>query len=269
MVSLKYNKKTGEFVKADGLRKQAWTFYDKKSEKPFKISRSKFSNFLDCKRCFYLDRVKGLKEPGMPGWALNTTVDDLLKKEFDHYRKLKKPHPIFTEYNLNFIPFQHNDINIWREAKSGGIQFLHEKTNLIIQGGVDDIWFNVDTKELVICDYKAQSSKGLIDRENYLTNVYHQGYKTQMDIYAYILTNMGFSVSKDSFFMVCNGIKEKESFDKNLDFEVILIKYEVSINWIEPMILEMKKILDSDVIPSRTEHCENCVYIDSASTLLT
>tara|TARA_B100000989_G_scaffold98315_1_gene71732 strand:- start:1284 stop:1583 length:300 start_codon:yes stop_codon:yes gene_type:complete len=80
MVSLNYNKKTGGLVKVNGLRSQAWSLYNKKSDKPFKISRSKFSNFLDCERCFYLDRVKDLKEPDTPGWALNSTVDDLLKK---------------------------------------------------------------------------------------------------------------------------------------------------------------------------------------------
>jgi hypothetical protein len=41
----------------------------------------------------------------MLGWSLNSAVDELLKKEFDEYRKLKKPHPIMVENNLNFIPF--------------------------------------------------------------------------------------------------------------------------------------------------------------------
>ena len=72
------------------------SIYDKKSNSPFKISRSKFFNFLSCKRCFYLDRVKGLKEPSMPGWALNIAVDELLKKEFDLY-----PFGYFCFY-LNF-----------------------------------------------------------------------------------------------------------------------------------------------------------------------
>ena len=89
-----------------------------------------------------------------------------------------------------------------------------------------------------------------------------------MDIYAYILKNMGFSVSKDSYFMVCNGIKERDSFDKNINFEVILIKYEVSTEWIGQKVLEMKKTLDSDIIPVKTESCQNCAYIETASHLL-
>ena len=34
----------------------------------------------------------------MPGWALNVTVDELLKKEFDLYRKEQKPHPIMVKH---------------------------------------------------------------------------------------------------------------------------------------------------------------------------
>ena len=76
------------------FRTRKSSIYDKSLNTPFKISRSKFFNFLNCKRCFYLDRVKGLKEPSMPGWALNIAVDELLKKEFDIYRKKQKPHPL-------------------------------------------------------------------------------------------------------------------------------------------------------------------------------
>ena len=64
---------------AVSFRTRKSSIYDKKSNVPFKISRSKFFNFLSCKRCFYLDRVKGLKEPSMPGWALNIAVDELLR----------------------------------------------------------------------------------------------------------------------------------------------------------------------------------------------
>ena len=52
----------GELVEASSFRTRKDSIYIKGSNKPFKVSRSKFSNFLTCKRCFYLDRVKGLKE---------------------------------------------------------------------------------------------------------------------------------------------------------------------------------------------------------------
>ena len=87
-MGLKRNTK-GELAEVSPLRTRKGSIYIKGSNEKFKISRSKFSNFLDCKRCFYLERVKGLKDPGMPGWSLNSAVDELLKKEFDALRKQK------------------------------------------------------------------------------------------------------------------------------------------------------------------------------------
>ena len=43
---------------AVSFRVRKTSIYDKKSNTPFKISRSKFFNFLSCKRCFYLDIIK-------------------------------------------------------------------------------------------------------------------------------------------------------------------------------------------------------------------
>ena len=109
MVSIKKNNK-GELKEATGLRTRKTSIYTPGQNETFKISRSKFSTFMDCKRCFYLDRVKGLQEPSMPGWALNTSVDALLKKEFDYYRERKEPHPIFK--NIILILFR-TPMKIW------------------------------------------------------------------------------------------------------------------------------------------------------------
>ena len=79
----------GNLTEVTPLRSRKGSIYKKGANETFKISRSKFSSFLDCKRCFYLDRVKGLKDPGMPGWSLNVAVDELLKKEFDLFRSQK------------------------------------------------------------------------------------------------------------------------------------------------------------------------------------
>ena len=266
MVSIKKNNK-GELKEATGLRTRKNSIYIPGQNEMFKISRSKFSNFMDCKRCFYLDRVKGLQEPSMPGWALNTSVDELLKKEFDYYRERKEPHPIFKKYNLNFIPYSHEDMDKWRNSLSGGISYQDENTNLILHGGIDDVWLNLDTKELVVADYKAQSTSREVDKESYLDSQYHQGYKMQMDIYVHILRKMGFAVSDTTYFMVCNGEKTPERFDAKMDFTITLVDYEASTNWIEDKITEMKETLESIEIPKRNPYCENCAYLEQGAKL--
>jgi predicted Zn-ribbon and HTH transcriptional regulator len=37
--------------------------FDRKSNRPFKISRYKFEAFLKCKKCFYIDRVMAVNFP--------------------------------------------------------------------------------------------------------------------------------------------------------------------------------------------------------------
>ena len=225
------------------------SIYDKKSNTPFKISRSKFFNFLSCKRCFYLDRVKGLKEPSMPGWALNIAVDELLKKEFDIYRKQQKPHPIMTENNLDYVPFQHKDLDVWRNSLKGGISYLDKKTNLVIHGGIDDVWFDLKEQKLIVVDYKAQSSSYPVTISSYLDSQWHQSYKHQMDIYVHILRKMNFKVSDLSYFYVCNGEKTSNTFENKINFKISLIPYRVNTAWIENKLTEMKDVLNSDTIP--------------------
>ena len=131
------------------FRTRKTSIYDKKSNAPFKISRSKFFNFMSCKRCFYLDRVKGLKEPSMPGWALNVAVDELLKKEFDQYRKEQKPHPIMIKHKLNFVPYKHKDLDVWRNSLKGGISYLDEKTK-----DIDEKTFKEERRIELLKEYK-------------------------------------------------------------------------------------------------------------------
>ena len=66
--------------------------YNPNRDLPYEISRSKIESFLKCEACFWLDRVKGVKFPSLPGFLLNTNTDTLLKKDFDQFRleKYKK-----------------------------------------------------------------------------------------------------------------------------------------------------------------------------------
>ena len=266
-MSLKKNLK-GEKVEVNPLRVRKGSIYKKESNAIFKISRSKFSNFLECKRCFYLDRVKGLKDPSMPGWSLNSAVDELLKKEFDEFRMKQQPHEFIKKSNLNLVPFNHEKIDKWRNALSGGIAFLDTNTNIQIHGGVDDIWFDPDKKELVVVDYKAQSNSRPVEIKSYLSNIYHQGYKIQMDIYVHILRKMNFKVSNTSYFYVCNADRNYKNFNGKLNFTVTLIPYQTNTSWIDKKIIEMKQTLDSETVPRINKSCEKCMFLNAGKDFI-
>ena len=123
--------------------------------KNHKLSRSKVESFLNCKRCFFIDRKLGIGQPpGFP-FNINSAVDELLKKEFDQYRKSEKPSLHGANWK-NLIPFSHKNLNDWRENFKG-VQYFHEETNFLLTGAVDDLWFDLDKNEIIVVDYKATS----------------------------------------------------------------------------------------------------------------
>jgi len=234
-----------------------YNIYDPKSDEPFKLSRSKIDLYLNCPRCFYLDRRLGIgRPPGYP-FNLNSAVDELLKKEFDIHRAANKSHPLMSAYGLDAVPFPHEKLDEWRDSLHKGITFLHEPTNLLITGGVDDIWIDNKTKELIIVDYKATSKNGEVS----LDADWQIGYKRQMEIYQWLFRQNGFKVSETGYFVYCNGRRDNESFDARLDFDIKLIPYTGDDSWIEKTIFDIKKCLDSSKVPAPASDCEYCKYV--------
>jgi len=231
--------------------------YSPSSKAPFRISRSKIDLFLECPRCFYLDRRLGLGRPRMPGWALNSAVDALLKNEFDLLRKKGQAHELMKQYGINAIPFSHPDLAIWRDDVYHyvGASTVHKETNLQICGIIDDVWIDKN-KKLLIVDYKATSTSAEIS----LDDEYKQGYKKQMEVYQWIFGQMGFKVNNTGYFVFANAGRNRPKFDGRLEFELSIIAYKGKTDWVEPTIFEIKKCLDSDNIPLADDNCEYCKY---------
>jgi len=231
--------------------------YDPANKDPFKISRSKIDLFVECPRCFYIDRRLGTgRPPGYP-FSLNSAVDTLLKKEFDIHRAKQSAHPIMKTYGVNAVPFEHEMINEWRENFKG-VQFLHEPTNLIITGAVDDVWINPQ-KELIVVDYKATA----VNKEVTLEDEWKDGYKRQMEVYQWLLRQNGFDVSKTGYFVYANGSTANESFDGKLEFDVTLLPYVGNDDWIEGIIKEIDGCLNSNEVPGSGEDCDYCAYVNA------
>ena len=268
MIDLKRNSKK-EPVEATGLRSRKSSCYLPNQKEDFKISRGRFHNFLTCQRCFYLDRVKGLDPPGTPGWTLNETTDFLLKKEFDDCRRKQVPHRLFASNGLSHIvPFDHPEIDNWRNSLNRGLILRYKNTGIILTGGVDDIWQDTITKKLIIVDYKSQAKKGRVDKKDYLDDPFHEGYKIQMDFYAYLLNGMGFNVHPTSYFFVCNAKRDEDEFNKTMHFDEYLVPYKWRNDWIENQLDAMVEIMNQDKVPKSNNSCKNCAYADQYSKII-
>lgn len=239
--------------------KRIWNLYDPKSETPFKLSRSKLELFVECPRCFYLDRRLGIGRPSGPSFSLNSAVDALLKKEFDSHRLKGIKHPLMESYGIDALPFKHEKMDQWRENFQG-IEVFHKPTNLLIHGAIDDIWLENKTKELLIVDYKSTST----EKEITLDDKWKEIYKRQMEIYQWLARHnqdlKNNKISDTGYFVYCNGKKDREAFDGKLEFNIKLIPYKGNDSWVEGKIIEAHKCLMSDSLPEMSEDCDFCRY---------
>lgn len=221
----------------------------------WKLSRSKIDLFKQCPRCFYIDNKLGTKRPPMPSFQINKAVDNQLKQEFDAYRAKGIKHPLQEEYGIDAKPAIHEKINEWRE-NFVGVQHFHKETGMTISGAIDDLWIN-SNNEYIVVDYKA-TAKSLPVKE--LSGKWHEGYKRQIEVYQWLLRRNGLKVSDTGYFVYCTGKYDQRAFDKKIEFDINLISHIGDDAWVEPIIFEIKKCLESNEMPESGQGCEHCAW---------
>lgn len=233
--------------------------FDPESKEPYKISRSKIDLFMQCKRCFYLDRRLGISRPSMPAFTLNNAVDTLLKKEFDLLRAKGEAHTLMKKYKIDAVPFSHPEMDRWRENFKGK-EYFERENNFIVVGAVDDIWQS-PKGELLIVDYKATSTERTIN----LNDEYKDAYKRQMEIYQWIFRNAGYKVSRTGYFVFANAGKNAPAFDGKLEFELSIIPYTGDTSWVLETLAKIRTLLTSDEIPDFTFGCDHCKFVKEST----
>ena len=229
--------------------------YDKGSSQSFRLSRSKIDMFINCPRCFYLDRKLGVAQPPGYPFSLNSAVDKLLKKEFDIHRAKGTKHPLMEKYGIDAIPLVHEKIDEWRDSLRAGITFKVKDSNVVVTGGVDDMWVN-PKGEFIVVDYKATSK----EQEVTLDADWQIGYKRQMEIYQWLFRMNGFKVSKTGYFVYCNGKTDRKAFHGKLEFDIKIIPYKGDDSWVEKTIQDAINCLKSNKLPQPGSDCDYCKY---------
>ncbi|PPR79891.1 MAG: hypothetical protein CFH01_00100 [Alphaproteobacteria bacterium MarineAlpha2_Bin1] len=244
--------------------------YNPKNSSPYELSRTRVENFIRCPACFYLQQVKGVVFPTLPGFNLNEATDILLKRDFDKYRSLGKAHPFLVKLGKDFlIPYYHENFNLWTQsihfASDGRMNFHHEPTNLKVGGGLDDVWLNQKTNELHIVDYKSTSQR-TAGKKISLNDFWKKSYKRQMDFYVWIMLKKKLNVSKTGFFLYCDGDRFGNytflnSDSATMNFKMTLLSYSVDLSWVEDTLYKIKDCLELKSPPNHNNNCEYGKFI--------
>ncbi len=229
-----------------------------------KLSRSTVEKYITCPRCCVLEKKFKIKPPSLP-FTLNIAVDNLCKNEFDYYRKIKQPHPLFLENNINAIPFYHEKIDEWR-SNFKGLRYISPEKNYNFGGAIDDVW-QKSNGELIVADVKATSKNNFDWHETFNKYEYPKAYKRQLEMYQWLLMKNGFKVAKEAYLLYFNGSKNEQFFNQKLKFEAHLIKLDCCNDWVESKVEETVDLLRSNIFPKPSFNCEICSYLKKRWTL--
>lgn len=233
--------------------------FDPSSSQPFKVSRTKIELFLRCPCCFYLSQRLNIKLRDEAHYSLNLALDRLVKDGSDRLRLAQQVNPLALKYGISAVPFDHPNMKDWLFGFKG-IEYLHQPTNLVIYGAPDEIWL-VDNTELSIVDAKATSSK----KESVEQSSFWESYKNQVELYSWLLAkqNLLHPVSSTSYFIYANT-KPEQNYDNSenlsLEFQLKIIPYNGSTDWIESTLVALKECLMQKTVPMPNKKCWACQY---------
>jgi hypothetical protein len=222
------------------------------------LSRSKIELFIECPRCLYLDVARGIPRPSGPPFTLNNAVDALMKAEFDRYRALGAPHPLFAPAGLDAVPFRHADLDRWRHNFTG-VRWTDAETGWTLCGAVDDLW-QARSGELIVADYKATARS-----EMPTTRTLYPSYRRQMDVYQFLVRRQGFEVSHRGWFVYTNGDGRAGAFGDKLCFTTALVPYDGNDEWVLDAFRRAVATIGQANPPPRVQDCAYCGYVAGAS----
>lgn len=201
--------------------------------------------FLECPRCFWLEKRQGIRRPPPYPYALNAAVDLLLKEEFDRYRAKDELHPLLVANNVPAKLFPNQKLlDVWRNNFEG-IRFYDRKLDATLFGAVDDV-LEFKNGALAPLDYKSTGST--------VARIYDR-FQLQLDTYTFLLEKNGYTTNKKgclAFYVV----DKQNGFEDRLPFKKEIHIIDTDPTHIQNLFEEAAALLRSDVPPPHRSDCK-------------
>ncbi|MBN1622118.1 MAG: PD-(D/E)XK nuclease family protein [Endomicrobiales bacterium] len=216
----------------------------------FRFSPSSLNLFLDCPRCFWLDKVKGIKRPRGIFPSLPGGMDLVIKKYFDSYREKNGMPP---EINGKIEGELFGDMAVlekWRNWRASNLCYEDKKYNALLTGALDDCLVN--DGHYIPLDYKTRGSKLTDDPRKY--------YQNQLDCYNLMLESSGYKTK--GFAYLLYYWPEQVSENGTVRFHVEPIKIETNMDSAKKVVRDAAVLLISPT-PEPNANCEYCNLVSS------
>ncbi len=215
---------------------------------PYKLSPSAINLFLECPRCFWLDKHDKWKRPAGIFPSLPSGMDRILKEHFDKFRDAGKLPPEICENShckhlkiFGETKEEKELITVWRNNFKG-IRYTDSEGNVLF-GAVDNILKDKET--LIVLDYKT---RGFPVKEDT-----HTHYQNQMDTYNFLLRKNGYETEDYTFLLFYIPSKVLETGE--VVFDTTLVKIKTNPKSAEKVFKNALKCLEGNEPEEKCEWC--------------
>ncbi len=215
-----------------------------------RLSPSALNIFLDCPKCFWLEKNRSIKRPRGIFPSLPGGMDSVIKTYFDTYR-IKDAMPSEVKGKLPGKLFSNmNKLERWRSWLQTELSYEDKTINAALSGALDDCLD--DGGFYIPLDYKTRGSELVEDPRKY--------YQTQLDCYCLILDASGFKTKGLAYLLYYWPL---EVFEEGMmRFKVEPIRIETNINSAKKIFRDAVACVKGEM-PQASAHCEYCSFVAS------
>lgn len=206
----------------------------------------------ECPRCFWLYKNKGIGRPKGYPYTLSIAIDQLLKAEFDGFREKGLLHPVLVGHNgLDEVKLFDNSEQLrkWRNNFEG-LKYHDKNLDATLFGAVDDM-LEFPDGSLAVIDYKSSGAKEI---------TVYDDYKMQMDVYTYILEQLGYKTARKGYF-VFYIVDKANGFNGRLPFRGEIREVETNPDYVGDMFAKAVELARSDIPPPSNPECGHCNFV--------
>ncbi len=213
------------------------------------LSPSALSLFKNCPRCFWLEKIKGIKRPRGIFPSLPGGMDRVIKTYFDIFRAKGMLPPELRIDAFKGIHLYDNQTQLerWRAWRTG---LQYQKDGEVLSGMLDDLL--VKDGVYIPFDYKT---KGSPTNEEDATKYY----QTQLDCYALMLEGNGFKTAGYGFLLYYSPKAVGEN--GQVSFAIQPIRIETNTERAKDLIHQALSILTGSA-PKADPGCEYCGWLE-------
>ena len=210
-----------------------------------KLSPSSLNLFLDCPRCFWLEKNKNIKRPRGIFPSLPGGMDLVIKSYFDRYRLKNELPPEINGKVTGKLLVNMSMIEKWRSWHATHLCYEDKSISAILSGALDDCL--TDNEFYIPLDYKTRGSDLTEDPRKY--------YQTQLDCYCLILEASNYKTKGLAYLVYYWPIEVSENG---------LVRFHVEPIKIETNMESAKKVFRDAIIsltraiPKASPNCEYC-----------